>query len=365
MLNNDDSGRLIDAICEACANKQALSLCGSGSKQLLGGKQKGLMLSLVENSGLLEYQPQELVLTARAGTRLDEIIPLLTANGQQLPFDPPRYGGQGTLGGALASGLSGPARVWQGSVRDAVLGMRIVNGMGQCLNFGGQVLKNVAGYDVSRLMTGTFGTLGLILSASVRLLPLPAFTQTVQLEMDQREALDFVLKFLRIASSITATCYVDGQLFLRFSGSEAGVRKTAGELGGEIFADSEYFWNQIRDHKHRFFAGQALWRFSLPPAAAYPELEGEWMTEWAGAQRWLKSEARSQKEVQHLFDSAKALGGHLSYYKSPVSTSVSDGNLPFPNFSSLSPALMKYHIRLKQAFDPAGILNSGRLYPDF
>jgi len=365
MLDNDDSARLIDAVCEAYANKQSLSLCGTGSKQFLGEDPGGSILSIVENSGVLEYQPKELVLTARAGTRLDKLVPLLAANGQQLPFDPPTYGGQGTLGGALATGLSGPARVWQGSARDAVLGMQIVNGMGQHLKFGGQVLKNVAGYDVSRLMTGAYGTLGLILSASIRLLPLPAFSLTVQLKMDQTAALDFVLKYLRSANAITATCYVDQYLYLRLSGSEAAVRNAVKPIGGQIVLDSINFWEQIRDHRHTFFTGQGIWRFSLPPASDYPGVKGQWMTEWAGAQRWLKSEASSKKEVQFLYDCAKALGGHISCYRAPASASGQVGNMVFPKFSKLSPALMKYHLRLKQAFDPAGILNAGRLYPDF
>ncbi len=364
MLDSDDSLRLISAVGYAYANKQGLSLCGSGSKNFLGGKAQGDILSLTEHSGIIDYQPGELVLTARAGTRLDAIVALLKDNGQQLPFDPPGYGGQGTFGGALATGLSGPARVWQGSARDAVLGMRIVNGLGQHLNFGGQVLKNVAGYDVSRLMVGAFGTLGLVLSASVRLLPLPAYTRTVRLEMNMRQAHALTVKLLRSPVPLSATCLVENSLYLRFSGSEAGVSTAANQTGGETVPGAEYFWDQIRDHKHAFFTGEGLWRFSLPPAADYPEIGGEWLTEWAGAQRWLKTGASSKKEVQMMFDSAEALGGHLVYYRSGKQLSGPTENILLHRFSSLSPALVKYHQNLKQAFDPAGILNAGHMHPD-
>ncbi|MBV1904771.1 MAG: glycolate oxidase subunit GlcE [Pseudomonadales bacterium] len=365
MQEYDDSARLVGALVEAYEKKCALCLCGTGSKKFLGKEVKGDILSVVEHRGILDYRPEELVITARAGTRLDELSSALASHNQFLPFDPPQYNGLGTLGGALASGLSGPGRAWLGSARDAALGMEIINGMGQRLKFGGKVLKNVAGYDVTRLMTGSFGTLGLILSASVRLLPSPVHTETIRLELDRDAALDYVLQLMRSANPVTATSHYENGLYIRLSGSEAGLLRAIKKIGGHKIENGASFWTGIRDHKHKFFTGNTVWRFSVPAAAKYPDLPGEWMTEWAGSLRWLKTEVKNKIQIQRILLSANESGGSVRCYPTYSDDAYAAQSAEQLYISKLSPEIMKYHMRIKKAFDPAGILNTNIMYREF
>ena len=365
MRDNDDSERLHDAIKQAYAQKLPVYLGGSGSKHFLGASAGGSILSLIENQGVVQYRPEELVLTARAGTSLDEIESLLAVNNQFLPFDPPRFGGQGTLGGALACGLAGPGRVWWGSARDSILGVEIVNGMGQRLKFGGEVLKNVAGYDISRLISGSFGTLGLILNASVRLLPKSALTQTRMLQLERDEALKVVVQLARSAAPITASCHVGESLYVRMSGSEMSLKQHGRQLGGEQLGKGQDLWQAIRDHKHNFFRQETNWRISLPPASPYPDIGGEWMTEWAGAQRWLSADLVRKKDVQNLHEQVRKLGGHVACYAKNRLLSNASSEHSQDHATKPSAQIMKYHKALKNAFDPAGILNPQRMFAEF
>ena len=343
----DLADRLQDAVQQAHVAAQPLCIAGSGSKRLLGPPAVGDLLSTAEHTGVIDYQPGELVVTARAGTLLTDLAGLLAEQHQMLPFEPPEFLGGGTLGGAVAAGLSGPGRPWYGALRDAVLGIEMLNGYGQRLHFGGQVMKNVAGYDVSRLLCGSFGTLGVILSVSVRTRPQPEQEQTLAFQLERQAGLQRVVELGRSALPISATCQVDGQLSLRLSGSTADLDDAVRHLGGD--PGDPALWNRVRDQSAEYFdagSGDPLWRISMPFAAPYPQLEGIWLTEWAGALRWL----RSSVEATEVRKAVRAVGGYAVRFDE-----LADA------FLQLDPQLLHYHQRIKAAFDPQGILNPGRV----
>ena len=334
----DEADRLQLAVVECRHRGGSIAILGHGSKTLLGPASGDETLSTQSHAGVVDYRPEELVVTARAGTSIEELTRILAEKGQMLPFDPPRFGGAGTLGGAIASGLSGPARPWRGSVRDAVLGVEIVNGRGERLRFGGSVIKNVAGYDVSRLMTGACGTLGLILSASVRLLPLPAIEETLAKRCDAAEAGELTRRWARRPLPITGTCYCDGVLHVRLSGSAASVASTRGQLGMDEDGEPG-LWAALRDHEHPFFAepASAITRLSLPRGCRFEVPDA--LIEWGGCQAWLK------REPTALPDGAFA-------------TTFESGKRPREQ-PAPDAANVKIATRLKYAFDPDGIFNPG------
>ena len=316
----------------------SVAIVGHGSKALLGPLAGAETLSTQNLSGIIDYRPEELVVTAWAGTSLDELTGVLADKRQMLPFDPPRFDGAGTLGGALASGLSGTARPWRGSVRDAVLGVEIVNGRGERLRFGGSVMKNVAGYDVSRLMVGARGTLGIILSASVRVLPMPATEETLAVSCDAGEAGRLVRDWARRPLPITGTCYFRDTLHLRLSGSAASVASARSAMGlGE--SGDPGLWPAVRDHAHPFFADAAgaITRLSLPRGSRFDAEDA--LIEWGGCQAWSRDASIDPPE-----------GGFATSYspgQQPTTRPVADA------------AAAKLTARLKRAFDPDGIFNPG------
>ena len=248
-------------------------------------------LSTRAHSGILEYRPEELVITARAGTPLEELVAAVTAQGQLLPFDPPRFGGEGTLGGAIASGISGPARPWRGSVHDAVLGVELINGLGERLRFGGSVMKNVAGYDVSRLVVGSLGTMGVVLSASVRVLPAPAAEETVCTRCSASDADVRMRGWARRPLPITGTCYVDGTLSIRLSGGRAAIEQAKAEIVVDEVGDAG-IWAAVRDRAHPFFGtSDVITRLSLPRGTRFDDDDA--LIEWGGSQAWIAGEPRS------------------------------------------------------------------------
>ncbi|MEZ5559542.1 MAG: glycolate oxidase subunit GlcE [Pseudomonadales bacterium] len=351
----DAAARLQDAVRAAIAGGTGLRIAGSGSKAQLtemgaasAADRRSLLLSTAEHSGVLSHRPEELVLTARSGTPLKLLEQTLAHNGQRLPFEPPRFHGGGTLGGAVAAGLSGPGRPWLGAVRDCVLGVELINGLGERLRFGGQVMKNVAGYDLSRLQAGAFGTLGVLLAVSIKLLPAPAVERTLVLELDPAEALAACRRFARSAFPITATCHYQGELRVRLSGAEAAVRWAAQEIGGRV-EEAPRFWQSLRDHRHPFFAeASSLWRCSLPPAAQVLPVatqSGEdCLTEWGGALRWWCTR-RNPGEVREL---VAARGGHALPF---------DGGFAARQRAGVSPVAARLQSRLREAFDPHGLFN--------
>ncbi len=343
-------------IREAAARGAPLRLRGGGSKDFYGGALTGEVLDTRGHAGVVSYEPTELVVTARCGTQLEELEATLAANGQMLAFEPPRFGAQATLGGCVAAGLSGPRRAAAGALRDFVLGARLLDGRARELCFGGQVMKNVAGYDVSRLLAGSLGTLGLILEVSLKVLPRPAADLTLQLELAEVAALEALNRWAGQPLPISASAWRGGTLGLRLSGAPSALRAAAKAIGGEEVdaAQAGLFWSSIREHSDPFFAGDALlWRLSLPSQAPALGLPGEQMIEWGGALRWLRTRA----DAAAVRGAAERAGGHATLFRG--------GDRRDGVFAPLAPALLRLHRALKTAFDPAGIFNRGRLYPDF
>jgi glycolate oxidase FAD binding subunit len=346
----DDSAALIAQVEAACAARTPLRIRGGDSKAFLGRAVKAAEIDTRRHRGIVQYDPTELVVTARAGTPLAEVEAVLDEAGQMLPFEASTFGGAATMGGMFATGVSGPRRPWVGAVRDFALGCRVITGEGKHLRFGGEVMKNVAGYDVSRLMTGSFGCLGLVTEVSFKVLPKPRATRYVALELTPEAARERLVGWRRTGAPVTGACHADGVLQLRLEGGVGSVRGAREAIGG---ADVDAaFWTQLRDFTLPFFAdARPLWRLSLPVNAPNSALPGDALLDWGGAQRWLKTDADAD-EVRRI---ARSLGGHA--------TSFTPGATDTP-FQPLPDPLMQLHKRLKAQLDPLGIFNPGRLYAD-
>jgi glycolate oxidase FAD binding subunit len=336
----------------AAANKSALRIRGGGTKDWYGQRFEGEIIDTRAYSGIVDYEPTELVITARCGTPLAEIEAVLAERNQMLAFEPPHFGEDATLGGAIAAGLSGPRRANVGAVRDFVLGTKVMDGKGEVLTFGGQVMKNVAGYDVSRMMAGSLGTLALMLEISVKVLP-RAFSETsLRFEMSEIDAIRKLNEWGGQPLPISASCWIDGMLALRLSGAEAAVDAAIESLGGEVMADCDGFWASLREQRHEFFAGDApLWRLSVPSTTGAIVIKGEQMIEWGGAQRWLRADAADAGSIRRTVTAA---GGHATLFRG--------GDKSVGVFHPLAPAVAKIHERMKTAFDPSHVFNPGRMY---
>ena len=345
--------QIVEAVRAAHAGKTPLRLRGAGSKDFYGGILTGEVLDLSAWRGIVAYEPTELYLTARCGTPLAEIEAVLAERGQMLAFEPPHFSGA-TLGGCVAAGLSGPRRPQVGAVRDFVLGVDLVDGAGRALRFGGQVMKNVAGYDVSRLMAGALGTLGVISQATLKVLPKPVAETTLQFDCDAAEAVRRLNAWGGQPLPISASFWHADVLAVRLSGAAAAVEAACRQLGGRPAVDGENFWKTVREQEHPAFAGSQLWRVAVPSTAPDLGLEGLVAIEWGGALRWYAGEPGA------IRGAAARAGGHAVLYRAPESLRCLEGP-----FAPLSPALLALHRRLKKAFDPAGILNPGRLYAEF
>ncbi len=332
---------------DAYSQGTPLAIQGGNSKAFYGQHPKPALplLQTGPHEGIVYYEPTELVVTARAGTRVSDINTVLAEQNQQLAFEPPEMNGQATWGGTLASGFSGPARPWSGAARDHVLGVRILNGRGQVLRFGGEVMKNVAGYDVSRLMVGSMGTLGVILEASVKVLPKPQTQVTVTLAMNREQGLEFMARLGSQPLPINGAVLFESRLYLRLCGSEAGVREAMGQVGGDVFPRGENFWQGLREFTHPFFQTDlSLWRLSLPIRTNL-DLPGEVLIDWGGHQWWLRSNALTEA----IRSSVSAVGGHATRFRGENRESDVFQRLPAPM------ATLQERIRL--AFDPKGIFN--------
>jgi len=337
-----------------------LRIRGGGTKDFYGGPLAGDIVDTQVYAGIIDYEPTELVLTARTGTSLAAIESAMRARGQMLAFEPPHFGEGGTLGGAIASGLSGPRRPYAGAARDLILGVRVLDGVGQDLTFGGQVMKNVAGFDVSRLMTGALGTLGIVTEVSLKCVPLPKAETTVALECSADQAIRLANEWGGQALPLSATCFHDGQLRVRLSGASPAVSAAAAKIGGAAVADADAFWIGVRDHAHGFFAPPAgvarpLWRLSVRSTAPYTDLGGDQLIEWGGALRWLVAGDRS--DPQKIRTWAAAQGGHATQFRA----ASKDRQVFHPQ----SETLVALHRKLKSVFDPHGIFNPGRLLVEF
>jgi glycolate oxidase FAD binding subunit len=346
-----DAQTISEQVSEAAAHGNALAIQGGNSKAFYGRASHGEPLPLAEYSGILDYTPSELVISARAGTTLSELENTLAAEGQMLAFEPPHFGATATLGGSIACGLSGPRRPYAGAARDFVLGVNCINGKGDLLRLGGQVMKNVAGYDLSRTLTGSLGTLAVLLDVHLKVLPKPQQEITLYQDCPADEAIRRCNRWAGQALPLSAACHYDGQLVIRLSGSARSVSAAAQTLGGERLDESNTFWQQLREQQLPLFTTEKpLWRLSVPPASAPLDIDGDWLLDWGGAQRWLLSEL----PAQDIRLAAAAAGGHATLFRG----GDRDGDV----FHPLPAALLALHQRIKQTFDPAGVLNPGRMY---
>jgi glycolate oxidase FAD binding subunit len=361
--------RLVDQVLTARAQRAALDIRGGGTKAFYGEAPRGEPLDVKPLAGISSYEPSELVVTVRGGTPLAELEAALAGKGQCLPFEPPRFevedgsGGTvgGTVGGMVAAGLAGPARAASGGVRDYVLGATLLNGKGEVVSFGGQVMKNVAGYDLARVLPGSLGILGVICEVSLKVLPAPPASTTLRLELTEAQALARLNEWGGQPLPLSASAWWEGTLVVRLSGAAAAVQAAARKLGGEVIEPplAAAFWTGLRDHTDEFFAsaakaverGAGLWRLAVPQTAPPLDLSGELLVEWGGAQRWVCTSSAAAP----VREAAARVGGHATLFKSrDKSAGV---------FTPLAAPLDRIHRELKRAFDPEGVFNRGRLYP--
>jgi len=332
----DRSDILVEAVRSARAAGQRVQILGSGSKGFLASADPdpgSRILSTGEHEGIEDYRPDELVVTVRSGTPLKTLRQTLARQGQMLGFEPPEYQGLGTIGGAVASGLSGPGRPWRGAVRDAVLGVTLVNGLGERVAFGGQVMKNVAGFDVARLQTGAFGMFGVLLGISLRVIPLPPAERTCVLELDQAGAHAWMVRMAALPLPVTASCWFEGRLHVRLSGAEAAVRRAAGLVGGE--ASDPAFWTALRDQTLPWFREDGLACRYVP--SAMPVMAADELIDWNGAWRWARLKGEGPA------DGFRPFGPGFARFR----CRDAGGNRVLAGFQQ----------RLKRAFDPDGLFN--------
>lgn len=339
-------------VVDARASATPLCIRGGNSKAFYAHPVAGEHLDTTAHTGIIDYTPSELVISARAGTPLAELEAALKKENQMLAFEPPHLGEHATLGGAIACGLSGPRRPYAGAARDFVLGINCINGQGEYLRFGGQVMKNVAGYDLSRLLTGSLGTLAVIMDVSLKVLPRPETSLTLQRSCTQAEAIRLLNQWAGQPLPLSGGCHIDGRLYIRLSGTSLGVQAATQVTGGERLDNANTFWEDLKEQRLDFFSGNLpLWRVSVPPATPPLDTEDTTLLDWGGAQRWIKSDA-SPESMQSMAANA---GGHATLFR--------DGDRDTNVFQPLTKPLLELHRRLKQTFDPASILNPGRMYP--
>jgi glycolate oxidase FAD binding subunit len=366
---------LVERVRAARQAHTHLAIRGAGTKSFYGEAIRGEMLDTRELSGISSYESSELVLTARGGTPLADIEAALAERGQCLPFEPPRYPDPerpgrrgGTIGGVVAAGLAGPSRAAVGSVRDFVLGATLLNGKAEVLSFGGQVMKNVAGYDVSRVLAGSLGILGVICEVSIKVLPVLPATATLRFDCAEGDAIDRLQAWAGQPLPLHASAWWQGALVVRLSGAAAAVNSAASKMGGEVIDPhlAQRFWNGMRDQTDEFFAearrtladGATLWRIGVPAGTPPLPLIGEQLIEWGGAQRWWVT----REAAGRVRDLAAQAGGHAMLFRAKDKAAMlgQGGSV----FAPLSPPLARIHRELKQGFDPDGVFNPGRLYPD-
>jgi glycolate oxidase FAD binding subunit len=347
---SDISEQLVERVQSAFAQGEQLNILGNGTKAFMGRAQKGQAFETAGHNGIVSYNPAELVMIARSGTSIAEINNTLAESGQILPCESP-LSGNATLGGVMACNQSGPARPWRGGIRDCVLGIRMINGKGEHLRFGGQVIKNVAGYDIARLQAGAMGSLGVLTEISFKVIPKPAAQQTVAVSLPAAEALDKMNAMLAQSLPLSGACWHEGKMYIRFSGANQAVRAAVQTYKDDALSDDLEFWTHLGEKTLDFFSqDKPLWRFSIRPTAQHFLPEGDWLIDWAGAQRWLIGDY----PIEELREFAKASGGQVELYRGGDRNSEV---MPQPD-----PATKLLLTRLKQSFDPKGIFNPGRLH---
>lgn len=361
MAEKDDSAALQQQIQSALGKELPVYIKGGNSKVAMGQSidvTKGVELDMRSHAGIINYDPTELVITVRAGTSMQQLNAALDDAAQMLPFEPPELA-ESTIGGVLACGMSGPRRPFSGSARDYVLGMRVINGQAQDVAFGGEVMKNVAGYDVSRVQVGAWGTLGALLDVSMKVLPKPELELTLRQHCKARDIQAFS-PLMRKPLPLSAAMLIGEERFIRLSGSAAAVQAAAELLGGEREEDSA-LWHSVRDHTHAYFqsayrdaadSGKTLWRISVADYAPVLGLAGEWLYEWGGAQRWLTTSVSADE----VFRLVAAAGGHATRYSAAATDE--------PAFQPLAGGMRNLQARIRDSFDPMRIFNRGRFHPE-
>jgi glycolate oxidase FAD binding subunit len=352
MIGNDETvlSGWRERILTAASSHRALRLRAAGTKDFYGESLAGEVLDLSGWRGIVDYEPSELVITARCGTLLSELEAALADRGQFLAFEPPAFGADPTIGGVIAAGLSGPRRVYAGAARDFVLGTRLLSARGELLRFGGQVMKNVAGFDVSRLLCGSLGILGVITEVSLKVLPRPRLEQTLRLELPAGAAVESFNRWAAQPLPLSGAAWHEGSAWVRLSGAPSAVHAACTRIGGERVGEAaaDAHWNALRHCRHPFFAADVLWRLSLPAATQPLALRGQPLIDWGGALRWYANPA-ADIDVREV---ARAAGGTALCWR---------GAAPGERFHPLQPAVAKLHRRLKERFDPSGVFNPGRL----
>ena len=351
---------LLERVKQASANQMPLNIEGGGTKHFLGLRNSSAeTVSMLHYQGVIEYEPSELVITVRSGTRLTIIQTLLAENGQILPFEPPLFGADSTIGGVIASGLSGPARPFWGSVRDNLLGCKVLTGNAEILQFGGKVIKNVAGYDITRLMSGSMGSLGILLEVSIKVLPKPRCEVTLSMASNYHEAIDIMCARSCKPLPLSAMCYDGDAIIMRLSGNKEAVADARAKIAGEELEHGTTFWQELNNQAHYFFEDSVtgkipLWRLSMAPATLPLDIQGTSFLDWGGGLRWLSSFESPQK----IRAAVAGEGGHATLFRA--------GGLDpaTPVFHPLAAPLLTYQQRTKSAFDPQKILNRDRFYPD-
>lgn len=359
---------LCDQVMTARAGHKPLFVCGNGSKSFYGNHRPMLpqdghcQLDMTGYHGIIRYQPDELVVTARAGTPLAQIESTLDQHGQMLAFEPPHFGPSSTIGGCVSAGLAGPRRMTAGAVRDFILGVRMLDSQGRLLSFGGEVMKNVAGYDVSRLLAGSLGIFGAIVDVSIKVLPKPLEELSVRFASTQAQALAYFATWRAQPLAISATSWSsgdgsdEGYVTVRLSGAPPAIRASKAIVGGDVLPDdyASAWWMGLRNQTHAFFhPDRPLWRLSVPATAPVQDVGVPTLIEWGGGQRWLSGHL----DVSVVRQKAQAIGGHASLFR-PGSQAVPPDGV----FHPLSPGIASITRRLKQEFDPAGLFNPGRMF---
>lgn len=356
-MSKDLSQELQAQVASAYEQGKALRIIGGDSKAFYGGELMGEPLFMAQHSGVVNYEPSELFVTVRAATPLQELQALLASQGQMLPFEPPAFGEGATIGGTVACGFSGPRRPFTGSARDFILGCKVLTGKGDVVSFGGQVMKNVAGYDVSRLMVGALGTLGVLLEISLKVLPAPETEITLSMPLSTQEALDVMCARAAKPLPLSAACFDGEAVTLRLSGSPNAIKEAQRKIAGDVLAYGESYWREVREQQHYFFQQSLpLWRVSVAPATLPLPLRGQWFYDWGGAQRWLFSDM----PPAIVRDAVAAEGGHATLFRNKESV-FAGGCISV--FHPLPKPLARIQYNLKSLFDPKNLFNRNRLYP--
>ena len=377
----DATKLLVDRVLDAAVSGASLRIRGGGSKDFYGQALTGDVLDISRLAGVISYEPSELVVTVRGGTSLAELEALLATQGQCLPFEPPHFGHRATVGGMVASGLSGPARASVGAVRDYLLGVKLLNGKGECLTFGGQVMKNVAGYDVSRLMAGALGTLGVLLEVSLKVLPVAPAEATLMCSLPQQPALDLLNRWGGQPLPLNASCWVHDDssapvqdfLFVRLRGAVAAVESACPRMmsdvrraGGTAMRMDNFEagadWSACREQTLPFFAqpplpDACLWRLSVAQTTPALDLPYAQLIEWHGALRWLWAPVAATAQLRQA---AQQAGGHATLFRRAAGAPAE-----LPVFTPLAPVQQRIQRELKKQFDPNGIFNPGRMVADW